>query len=346
MFFITHYNRFGKRYTSVKTNIPTLRTTNTVHFNYEATGINNTPALTEEDLSYTTFRIPKASGGFRTITAPSEKLKVKQRAILNYLKNQCHIIESPWAYAYITNTCAIDALKTHQTNHSKWFLKIDIKDFFPSCTCQIVKESLQKIYPICSWTEREQNTFFDMLYTFCYKDETLPQGAVTSPFLSNLTMLPYDYAIFQLLKKAETFEKQKYVFTRYADDILISAKERFNYIEIVNKIQEIFGNNFTIKQEKTRYGSSSGRNWNLGCMLNKDNNITIGHKQKEEWKRKMMDIIIRFNNNEPILLEEKQHLLGKLAYYKMIEPDYFEYLNQHYQEKYNTNFEAILKTQL
>ena len=83
MYFITHYNRFGKRYTSVKTEKPTLRTTNTVHFSYGDTGINNTPPLTEEDFNYTTFRIPKASGGFRTITAPSEKLKVKQRAILN-----------------------------------------------------------------------------------------------------------------------------------------------------------------------------------------------------------------------------------------------------------------------
>ena len=346
MYFITHYNRFGKRYTSVKTEKPTLKTTNTVHFSYGATGINNTPPLTEEDFNYTTFRIPKASGGFRTITAPSEKLKVKQRAILNYLKNQCHIIESPWAYAYVTNTCAVDALKKHQENHSKWFLKIDIKDFFPSCTYQVVTESLQKIYPICSWPAHEQYSFLNMLYMYCYKDEALPQGAVTSPFLSNITMIPYDYAIFQLLKKAETFKKQKYIYTRYADDILISAKTEFDYQKIVNRTQEIFGNKFIIKAEKTRYGSSSGRNWNLGCMLNKDNNITIGYKQKEEWKRKMMDIIIRHNNNENIPLEEKQQLMGKLAYYKMIEPDYFNYLNRHYQEKYNTNFETILKTQL
>ena len=69
-------------------------------------------------------------------------------------------------------------------------------------------------------------------------------------------------------------------------------------------------------------------------------------KQKGEWKRKVMEIIIRHNNNENIPLEEKQQLMGKLAYYKMIEPDYFNYLNQHYQEKYNTNFETILKTQL
>lgn len=346
MYYLTSYDRFGRRYTSLKTTRPNLRLTNTTHFSYGASGINDTPPLQEADFAYSTFRIPKASGGFRTICAPTEKLKTKQRAILNYLQNQCKIVESPWAYAYIKNTCAIDAIKEHQRNRSKWFLKLDIKDFFPSCTVQVVMDSLQKIYPICSWPAHERDSFLNMLYMFCYKDEALPQGAVTSPFLSNLVLIPYDYAIFNLLKRAKTFKKQKYVFTRYADDILISAKEPFEYQEIATKIQQIFGNNFKLKTEKTRYGSSSGRNWNLGCMLNRDNHITIGYKQKEDWKRKMMDVIIRFNNNEPIALEEKQQLLGKLAYYKMIEPAYFEYLNRHYSEKYGVNFESILKTQL
>lgn len=346
MFYITHYNRLGQRYTSEKSERPTLNLTNTSHFNYTVSGINNTPPLQQEDFEYNTFRIPKASGGFRTITAPTEKLKVKQRALLDYLVNKCHIIESPWAFAYVPKTCAIDALKKHQANKSKWFLKIDIKDFFPSCTSTIVADSLLKIYPICSWPKHEQDSFLNILNIYCYKDDALPQGAVTSPFLSNITMIPYDYAIFRLLNKAETFKKQRYIYTRYADDILISAKTEFEYQELVNKIQEIFGTNFLIKAEKTRYGSSSGRNWNLGCMLNKDNNITIGYKQKEEWKRTMMDIIIRHNNNEPISLEEKQQLLGKLAYYKMIEPSYFQYLNAHYLNKYNTDFEAVLKQQL
>ena len=342
-YYITSYTRFNKRYTTLTTTKPTLRQTNTVRFNINQTGLHQTQPLSQEDFHYTVFRIPKASGGFRTITAPSENLKTKQRLILDYLKNKCKIIESPWAYAYVTNTCTVDALKEHQNNQSKWFLKIDIKDFFPSCTKQIVTKSLKSIYPICAWEQEEQDTFFNMLDTYCYNNNALPQGAVTSPFLSNITMLPYDYAIFQLLKKAETFKKQKYIYTRYADDMIISAKTKFNYRSIIEGITQILNEAFTINSEKTRYGSSSGRNWNLGCMLNRSNNITIGFRAKEAWKRTMMDIIIRHSNNETITLEEKQVLAGKLAYYKTIEPAYFEYLNRHYLEKYNANFEQILK---
>lgn len=346
MYYITFYDRIGRKYISEKETIPILRTTNTVHFNVAQCGINNVPPLTEEQRQYHTFRIPKASGGFRTISAPSETMKTIQRGLVDYLQTKCNLLESPWAFAYTKGHCAVDALKKHQNNFSKWFLKLDIKDFFLSCKSEVVTDSLKKIYPICSWTNEEQDNFFSVLDRFCYLDNALPQGAVTSPFLSNLTLLPYDYAIFQLLKKAETFKKQQYVYTRYADDILISAKTPFEFQEIANKIQEIFGENFKLKTEKTRYGSSSGRNWNLGCMLNAKNHITIGYRQKEDWKHIMMDIIIRFRNNEPISLEEKQQLQGKLAYYKMIEPAYFDYLNQHYQTKYQANFEEILKIRL
>ena len=54
----------------------------------------------------------------------------------------------------------------------------------------------------------------------------------------------------------------------------------------------------------------------------------------------------KISKNVLLSLEEKQQLLGKLAYYKMIEPDYFHYLNRHYTLKYNTDFEAVLKQQL
>ena len=342
MFYITHYNRFRKRYTSQKINKPRLYPYTPNLTEQDIVNL-NTPALTESDKVYQTFRIPKAAGGYRTIEAPSEQLKTKQRALLTLLKEKYQLLESPWAYAYIKNTCALDALKEHQKNASKYFLKLDIKDFFPSCTSEIVFDSLNKIFPICSWTSDKQELLKQTIKSYCFLNNRLPQGAVTSPFLSNLTLLPYDVAIHDLLKRAETFKKQKYVYTRYADDLLISAKTPFNWKEITKLVKEILNPNFTIKDNKTRYGTSTGRNWNLGCMLNKDNNITVGHEVKEAWKRTMMNLIIRYSNGDIITKEEKQQIQGKLAYFKMIEPDYFEYLNRHYHQKYKVNFENILK---
>lgn len=342
MYYITSYNRFGLKYTSKKQEKPLLYTHS--HSNLNQLNFFNLPELTETEKQYTTFRIPKASGGYREINAPSNMLKDRQREIVNHMQNRLHILESPWSYAYVKGISALDAIKLHQINKSKWFLKIDIKNFFPSCTTEVVTKSLLSIFPICSWPEPEQAAFIQILDKYIYYNNYLPQGGVTSPYLSNIVMTSIDYKIHKLLQDASTFKKQKYVYTRYADDILISAKGQFEWKTITDEIQIILNPYFTLKREKTRYGSSSGRNWNLGTMLNADNNITIGYKAKEEWKREMMSIIIRYTNNEYIPLEEKQHLLGILAYYKSIEPDYFKYLNKHYLEKYNQNFELIIKT--
>lgn len=341
MYYITSYNRFGQKYTSEKEERPNLQGNPNLDLNQLSFW--NRPALTPNEEIYQTFRIPKASGGFREINAPHWKLKERQRELVKYMQEHLHILESPWAFAYTKGLSALDALKKHQDNHSKWFLKIDIKDFFPSCTVNVVESNLSKLFPICSWLEIDRDALFDTLRDNVYHNGCLPQGGVTSPYLSNLIMVPYDYQIHKLLKTAANFKKQKYVYTRYADDILISAKNKFEWQTIVNEIQNIFGTDFTLKREKTRYGSSSGRNWNLGTMLNAENNITIGYKAKEEWKRKMMEIIIRNSNNESINLVEKQHLSGILAYYKSIEPGYFNYLNRHYLEKYNQSFEQIIK---
>jgi len=341
MYYITSYNRFGGKYTSEKEEKPRLL--GNPNLDLHLLPFCNTPHLTTEERQYQTFRIPKASGGFREINAPHWRLKERQRELVKHMQEHLHILESPWAFAYTKGLSALAALKKHQENQSKWFLKIDIKNFFPSCTISTVENNLSQIFPICSWISSNKELLFSILREHVYHNGCLPQGGVTSPYLSNLIMTPYDYQIHKLLKTAAGFKKQKYIYTRYADDILISAKNKFEWQTIANLIQNIFGTTFELKTEKTRYGSSSGRNWNLGAMLNTENNITIGYRAKEEWKRKMMETIIKHTNNEPISLAEKQNLSGVLAYYKSIEPDYFVYLNKHYFEKYNQNFEQIIK---
>ena len=66
--------------------------------------------------------------------------------------------------------------------------------------------------------------------------------------------------------------KQKYIYTRYADDIIISARNKFDYRIILKALNKLFKDTpLSINKEKTRFGSNAGRNWNLGVMCNKDN---------------------------------------------------------------------------
>ena len=90
-------------------------------------------------------------------------------------------------------------------------------------------------------------------------------------------MIPVDFEIARTLRE---YNHQRFVYTRYADDFQISSKYSFSFTEIQDVIVSILKNfeaPFTINSAKTRYGSSAGQNWNLGLMLNKDNEIV------DEW---------------------------------------------------------------
>ena len=159
-------------------------------------------------------------------------------------------------------------------------------------------------------------------------------------------MIAIDHRISNTLRK---FENRRFVYTRYADDLLISCKIDFD----MNSIQQLvldtlsrFNAPFTIKKEKTRYGSSAGRNWNLGLMLNKDNQITIGHKRKKEFKA-MLDNYMRdrkSNNRWPH--NDIQVLKGLISYYCMVERDYINYLLRQYSQKHGADIKACMKEDL
>jgi hypothetical protein len=127
-------------------------------------------------------------------------------------------------------------------------------------------------------------------------------------------------------------------YTRYADDMLISSPEKFNYKEWEESIQNVLRPNFEIKHEKTRFGSSSGQNWNLGLMLNKDNQITLGHAKKERMKAVLHNFII----DTPRIRADAETLQGQLSYFNSIEPDYTQRLIAHTDTKYNVNIKQIL----
>ena len=90
---------------------------------------------------YHTFHIPKSSGGLRRIDAPLPDLMNALRDLKTLLETEMFSLYHTTAFAYVRGRSTIDALKRHQRNESKWFLKLDFSDFFGSTTLDFVMNS-------------------------------------------------------------------------------------------------------------------------------------------------------------------------------------------------------------
>lgn len=290
---------------------------------------------------YHSFYIPKKSGsGLRRIDQPCPELMEALRQLKSILENDMGALYHTSAYAYVQGRCTIDAVKKHQKNQSRWFLKLDFENFFGSTTQDFLLRMLSQVYPFNYFTSMPA---FVRAVGLCFLNGGLPQGTPISPLLTNLMMIPIDHTICNELAK------RGFVYTRYADDIIISSRYNFSFSEIsqyVDSVLKKFDAPFSIKPSKTRYGSSSGQNWNLGVMLNKENKITIGRKRKERFKAMCHSYVLSKQTDQPWSREEIQSFSGQISYYKMVEPDYIQEAIGFYNEKFGVNLMRMIRDDL
>lgn len=295
---------------------------------------------------YETFYIPKKSGGLREINAPVPELMTALRNLKTIFEVNMFALYHTSAFAYVKGRCTIDSIKRHQQNESKWFAKLDFSNFFGSTTEEFVLSMFSMIFPFSEIVKRTDGLeALKRALSLCFLNGGLPQGTPISPTITNVMMIPIDHQLCNELRKMD----EHFVYTRYADDILISSKVNFD----CNKIQDYvisvlhkFNAPFILKKEKTRYGSSAGRNWNLGVMLNKDNQITIGYQKKKAFKAMCCNYICNKQNGVAWELHDIQVFAGLISYYRMIEKDYINYVIEHYNQKFNVNIEAMIKEDL
>ncbi len=250
-----------------------------IQFNKSTEELRNKPRKS----LYREFYIPKKSGGLRKIDAPEPELMDALRRLKTIFENDFHVLYHTSAFAYIRKRSTIDAVKRHQANESKWFGKYDLSNFFGSTSLEFVLKMFSMIYPFSEIMKHDiGKKELSQALELAFLDGGLPQGTPISPVITNVMMIPIDFKLSNGLRE---YNNQHYVYTRYADDFLISSKYTFKFKEIEQFIINTLNNfeaPFTINSKKTRYGSSAGSNWNLGVMLNKDNQITVGHKKKRQ----------------------------------------------------------------
>lgn len=313
---------------------------------------------------YTTFYIPKKSGGLRKINAPKPDLMDALRRLKRIFEDDFHALYHTSAFAYIKDRCTVDAVKRHQSNESKWFGKLDLHDFFGSTTLRFVLDMFSMIFPFNEVVKRQDGKVaLETALELAFLDGGLPQGTPISPTITNIMMIPIDFELnksFRNLVVAESNHTtdgencvdttaQAFVYTRYADDFIISSKYHFdikkveeNVVRVLNKYHAPF----SINTKKTRYGSSAGSNWNLGVMLNKDNEITVGHKNKKRFQAMLYNYVTDRRNGVSWSKEDLMTLHGLYSYYKMVEGDVIDAIVKHMNEKLDVDVIALIKGDL
>lgn len=291
---------------------------------------------------YRSFKIPKRSGGLRQIDAPEDELMLALRELKFLFEKKLFASYHTAAFAYVKGRCTIDAVKRHQRNNSRWFLKLDFSNFFGSTTIDFVMSQLKNMFPYNELIAFGGEADLRTALSLCFLNGGLPQGTPISPTITNLMMIPIDHAISKAMRE----RTPHIIYTRYADDLLLSSDISFKWSDVQQEIIDIlkkFNAPFSLNTTKTRYGSSAGRNWNLGVMLNKNNQITIGHQKKKAFKAMLFSIINDYKNGIIWSVEDAQVLGGLISYYIMVEEQPIKKIIADYSTKYNTDVFAIIK---
>lgn len=229
-----------------------------------------------EEKKYKVFEIPKSHGGTRKISAPITAIKIIQRK-LNYVLS-CFYRPNNYIHSYRQDRNIYSNALQH--TQSRVILNVDLKDFFPSIHIGRVK-GLFKHQPF-NCNELVAKT----LAQICCYNSTLPQGAPTSPIISNMICEKMDKEIGRLSRRFG------YVYTRYADDMSLSTMDA-DFLDNIVKIDTngrlevgsdlyeiIHRNSFDINREKLRLRHAYERQIVTGLVTNKFPNVRREYVRK------------------------------------------------------------------
>lgn len=266
---------------------------------------------------YNSFQISKKNGKMREINSPDNLLK-RVQSLINIL---LQIVFEPYSHQ-CSNGFLIgkDIIKNAIPHINKRFvLNIDIKDFFPSINFRRIKVVLG-LAPFRLNGNKDKIGF--LIANLATYNNFLPQGAPTSPILSNVVTQNLDRKI------AKICLPKKIKYTRYADDLSFSSnREIFDsaFIESIKKI--LLEENFIINVEKTRIRNNMECQEVTGIVVNKKVNTKREYLQKvramlNNWEKGGLKFAENeFKYHQPlhkIDYKFKSVLLGHLSFLKLV----------------------------
>ena len=224
---------------------------------------------TTESNKYSTFHIPKKNGGLRKISAPNKNIKILQQKLNTALQTVYQPKSS--VQGFVPGR----SVKTNALQHMQrpWVLNLDLDDFFPTIHFGRVRGMfMAKPYDL-------PESVATVLANLCCHEQRLPQGAPTSPIVSNMICAKMDSQLQALAHDCGSW------YTRYADDMTFSTRRRrfpsdlasmngIGQVQIGNRLREVIEQNgFSINSNKVWLRGQHQRQEVTGVTVNDKLNV-------------------------------------------------------------------------
>ncbi len=210
---------------------------------------------------YERISVPKKDGTVRTLLVPDPLLKYVQKNILHHVLEGLSVADCAMAYR------KWPGIVRNATTHVKkpLVMKLDIKDFFGSITFEMV---LRYAFPIIYFP----SAVGVLLTALCCYGEYLPQGAPTSPMISNLVMKPFDEFMIKWC------DRQNISYSRYCDDMTFSGD--FDVREVRQKAENFLHTmGFELNPKKTKVLSQRTRQTVTGLVVNERVQVSAEYRR-------------------------------------------------------------------
>ena len=261
----------------------------------------------------------------RTIYKPSKTLKEFHSFLNGFLLEHLSVNQSV-SFAYRKGASLLQAVVPHAS--SRAFYQTDLEQFFDSVSSKLIRSALEgAATPVSDLAEN-----IDHILGLITIDGKLPIGYSTSPILSNACLLRFDERL------ASMSEERQWIYTRYADDIIISADDRQSIEDAGEVIKSCLaaelGDGFRLNPRKTRLTTIGRKVKLLGFVILPNGVVTIERDVRdkiESW----LHFYISDRSRLAKIFEEKpgegmeeglQRLSGLVSYAYAADPPYFEKL--------------------
>ena len=277
---------------------------------------------------YFVYTIDKRSGGKRTICHPSRELKALQYVFLDKILANLPVHDA--ATAYKTGASIKENARRHEG--SRVILKLDFENFFPSIT---VGDWTPFAEAVLGWNADEIKFSAYVMFWGAggYEPTALSIGAPTSPLISNAMMFGFDSAM------SEYAAAHGQVYTRYADDIVISATDFLDKPGAMAAVQQSINGaaiaGLKLNSHKTRLASKATMRQITGLKITNEGRVSLGRERK----RLIRSMVHRALSGR-VAGGANATLSGLLSFAKDVEPTFYGSLLVKFGEEKMT---ALLK---